>query len=77
MPRTVDPMKAEELAHIDEDLDDAALFRNVVRAAARARVLKENKTLRRYLGLLVQGCVSPHSRNHENPAHSKGQPSQS
>lgn len=57
MPRTLDPRKAEELAHIVEGLDGAASFRSVMRAAARARVLKENKTLRRYLDVLVYGKV--------------------
>jgi hypothetical protein len=57
MPRTLDPRKADELAHIVEALGGAASFRNVLRAAARARVLKENKTLRRYLDLLVRGKV--------------------
>ncbi len=57
MPNALDPKRAEELTHIIEALGDAASFRNIMREAARACVIKENKTLRRYLDLLVSGQV--------------------
>ena len=57
MPSTLDPKKAEELTRIVEALGGAASFRNIMREAARARVIKENKTLRRYLDLLISGKV--------------------
>jgi len=57
MPRTLGAKTAEQLAHIVESLDGAASFRNIMREAARERVVKENKTLRRYLDLLVGGKV--------------------
>ena len=57
MPSTLNPKKAEELTRIVEALRRAASFRNIMREAARARVIKENKTLRRYLDLLVSGKV--------------------
>jgi len=38
-------------------MGDAASFRNILREAARSNVLRENKTLRLYLNLLVAGGV--------------------
>lgn len=57
MPRILDARKAEELTGIVETLGDAASFRNIMREAAHRGVFKENKTLRRYLDLLVKGKV--------------------
>ena len=57
MPRTYDDGKARELTKIVMKLGDAASFRNILREAARSNVLRENKTLRLYLNLLVAGGV--------------------
>jgi hypothetical protein len=57
MPKTLDPRKAQELTRIVKTLGAVASFRNVMREAARGRVVKEHKTLRRYLDLLVTGRV--------------------
>jgi len=57
MPRTYDAGKARELTKIVTKLGDAASFRNILREAARSGVLRENKTLRLYLNLLIAGNV--------------------
>ena len=57
MPRILDARKAEELIGIVEALGDTASFRKIMREAARIGVLKEHKTLRRYLDLLVKGKI--------------------
>ena len=57
MPRTLDPNKAREVTKIVLRLDGAASFRNILREAAELGILKEHKTLRRYLNLLVRGNV--------------------
>lgn len=57
MPRTLDAAKASELTRIVRALGRGASFRNILRQAARQGVLKEHKTLRRYLDLLALGNV--------------------
>lgn len=57
MPRTLDARKAEALTGTVKALGETASFRNIMRETARAGILKENKTLRRYLNLLVKGNV--------------------
>lgn len=57
MPSALDPQKAKGLVHIVETLGNAASFRNIMKEAARAHLFKDNKTLRRYLDLLVSGRV--------------------
>jgi len=57
MPSTFDAGKARELARIVGTLGGAASFRNILREAARKNVLRDNKTQRRYLDLLVAGNV--------------------
>jgi len=57
MPRAYDDGKARELTKIVMKLGGAASFRNILREAARSNVLRENKTLRLYLNLLVAGGV--------------------
>lgn len=55
MRATLDPRKAEAVTAIVQALDGAGSFRNIMREAARAGVLKRHETLRRYLDLLVMG----------------------
>jgi len=57
MPRALDTRKAKELTRIVAALGAAASFRSILREAARAGVLKDHKTLRLYLDLLVAGNV--------------------
>jgi len=57
LPRTLDPNKAREVAEIALRLDGAASFRNILSEAAELGILKEHKTLRRYLNLLVRGNI--------------------
>lgn len=57
MPNTLDSRRAQELTRIVKALGAVASFRNVMREAARGRVVKEHRTLRRYLDLLVTGRV--------------------
>jgi len=53
MPRSTDPRKAKELTRTVQRLGGTASFRNILRETARASVIKDNKTLRRYLDLLL------------------------
>jgi hypothetical protein len=57
MPRTLDANKARELTKIVARLGQAASFMKILREAAAVGVLKEHKTLRRYLDLLTGGNV--------------------
>ncbi|MBS7622743.1 hypothetical protein KEJ39_03600 [Candidatus Bathyarchaeota archaeon] len=57
MPRTYNARRAEELTRIVRRLHESASFRNILREAARYGVLKDHKTLRVYLDLLVRGKV--------------------
>jgi len=57
LPRTSDARRATELTKIVRMLGEAASFRNILREAARAGVLRDNKTLRLYLDLLVESRV--------------------
>lgn len=56
MPKTLDAVKAREVVRIVEGLSDAS-FRSVLKETAREGVIKDHKTLRVYLDLLVAGEV--------------------
>jgi hypothetical protein len=57
VPRTLDAVKAQEVAKVVKRLGQHASFRSVWREVARAGVLTQNRTLRVYLDLLVRGGV--------------------
>jgi hypothetical protein len=57
MPRTLDARKAKELVSIVQGLKGNASFMHILQEAARAGTLRDHKTLRRYLDLLVAGGV--------------------
>lgn len=57
MPRSLDARKAEKLTANVEALDGSASFINIMREAAHAGLVREHKTLRHYLDLLVRGKV--------------------
>src|SRR3989304_2792765 len=57
VPRTLDAGKAEEVTKVVRKLGKNASFRSVWKEAARAEILRHNKTLRSYLHLLVRGGV--------------------
>ena len=57
MPKTLDALKARELVGVVERLGDASSFRNLLREIARQGIIRDNKTLRVYLDLLVAGKV--------------------
>lgn len=57
MRPALDPRKAEAVTGIVGALGDAGSFRNIMREAACAGVLKRHETLRRYLDLLVMSKV--------------------
>lgn len=57
MPRSLNGGKARQLTNIVRRLGSAASFRNILREAARASVIRDNETLRLYLDLLVAGNV--------------------
>ena len=64
MPRSLDGLRARGLVKIVESLKGGCSFRNLLREAASEGVIKDNKTLRIYLDLLVAGNVlGVHSRD--------------
>lgn len=56
MPRALDPIKVKQLVGAVERLSEAS-FRNVLKEAARGGIIRDHKTLRVYLDLLVAGGV--------------------
>lgn len=56
MPKTRDPTKLKELVEIVGRLSNAS-FRGILKEAARESIIKDHKTLRVYLDLLVAGGV--------------------
>jgi hypothetical protein len=64
LTRTLDAAKAEEVTKVVRKLGKNASFRGVWREAARAGILRHNKTLRAYLDLLVgSGVLSVQARD--------------
>jgi len=57
LPRALDSTKARRIVTIVATLDGDASFRKILREAARANIIRDNKTLRRYLDLLVAGNI--------------------
>jgi len=57
VPKSLDGLKAKELVAAIEKLGDASSFRNLLKETAREGIIKDNKTLRAYLDLLVAGKV--------------------
>ncbi len=57
MGRALDAGKARKLTEIVRALEGAASFRRIMREGARAGVVKDNKTLRHYLDLLIRSKV--------------------
>jgi hypothetical protein len=57
MPTALSATRAKELTRLVQDLGGSASFRNILREAARAGILRKHETLRRYLDLLVAGRV--------------------
>ena len=64
MPKNLDGLKARELVKTVQKLKGGCSFRNLLRETARKGTIKDNKTLRAYLDLLVQGdLLGVHSRD--------------
>ena len=57
VPKSLDDVKARELVGAIEKLGDASSFRNLLKETARKGIIRDNKTLRVYLDLLVSGKV--------------------
>lgn len=57
MPRTFNEEKAREVVAAVERLKGSSSFRNLLKEMARRGIVKDNKTLRLYLNLLVAGKV--------------------
>jgi len=57
VPKTLDGLKARELVRAVERLGDTSSFRNLLKETARQGIIKDNKTLRAYLDLLMAGKV--------------------
>ena len=57
MPKSLDGLKARALAKTVEKLRDGCSFRNLLRETAGEGIIKDNKTLRAYLDILVAGNI--------------------
>jgi hypothetical protein len=57
LPRTLDAGKAREIVTLVKKLRGPSSFRNLLKESARVGIVRDNKTLRVYLDLLIAGGV--------------------